>query len=481
VAGSVRIDKIGKPVVFVVTDNFVHDAKSAAEDTGMPRVRMVTVPADEYYKQRVSREEVKPIAVAAVNALIDGLIRPLTEEEAGTNAKQAEIERTIKVTAESYDAALEKFNQLFLDNHWGSGLPLVPPTPERVKWMLTGTKRSPQEVIGTVAPKNGKATIEKIAINAVMAGARPEYLPVIIAAMEALTDRSYDLLHVMSSTGSFTLQIVVNGPIAEEIGMNSGIGLLGYGFRANNTIGHALRLSLINLGHLWPGENDMALIGRPSSHTFYVFSENERSNPWEPYHVSLGYKKEDSCVTVSTVGSYSASLSGLVAFGGGAVFPWTPQSLLDSMVRTIKMGRDMMTVWKFGTAVPSPGKQFLVLHPEFAMELNRKGFTRKKLQEYLYEESRIPYEQLSPKEIASVRRRLADREIPEDRAAVFEESLKSGGKVPLLIRPEHCYVFVAGGIPGYSFGTSYFSTPPYGATAVLTKPIRDAALTKAGR
>jgi len=481
VAGSVRIDKIGKPVVFVVTDNFIHDAKSAAEDTGIPRLRMVTVPADEYYKRRVSREEVAPVAVAAVDALIDGLLRPLTEEERGTTAKQVEMAPTIKIIAESYDAALEKFNQLFLDNHWGSGLPLVPPTPERVKRMLAGTMRSPQEVIGTVAPKNGKATIEKIAVNAVMAGARPEYLPVIIAAMEALTDRSYDLLHVMASTGSFTLQIVVNGPIAEEIGMNSGIGLLGYGFRANNTIGHALRLSLINLGHLWPGENDMALIGRPSSHTFYVFSENERNDPWEPYHVSLGYKKGDSCVTVSTVGSYSASLSGLVAFGGGAVFPWTPQSLLDNMVRTIKMSRDMMTVWKFGTAVPSPGKQFLVLNTEFAMELNRKGFTRKKLQEYLYEQSRIPYEQLSPKEIASVRRRLADREIPDDQVAVFEESLKPGGMVPLLIRPEHSYIFVAGGIPGYSFGTSYFSTPPYGATAVLTKAIRGAVLTKAGR
>ena len=273
-----------------MTDNFVHDAKSGAEDTGMPRLRMVTVPADEYYKRRVSREEIKPVAVAAVNALIDGLTRPLTEEEASTKAKQAEMARTINVTAESYDAALEKFNQLFLDNHWGSGLPLMPPTPERVKWMLTGTKRSPQEVIGTVAPKNGKATIEKIAINAAMAGARPEYMPVIIAAMEALTDKSYDLLHVMASTGSFTLQIIVNGPIGEEIGMNSGIGLLGYGFRANNTIGHALRLSLINMGHLWPGENDMALLGRPSSHTFYVFSENERNDPWEPYHVSLGYK-----------------------------------------------------------------------------------------------------------------------------------------------------------------------------------------------
>jgi hypothetical protein len=194
--------------------------------------------------------------------------------------------------------------------------------------------------------------------------------------------------------------------------MNSGIGLLGYGFRANNTIGHALRLALINIGHLWPGENDMALVGRPSSQTFYVFSENERSSPWEPYHVSQGYKKEESCVTVSTVGSYGANASGLVTFGGGAVMPWTAQSLLDNMVRVIKTDRDAMTLWKLGTAMPSPMKHFLVLHPEFAMELDRKGFTRTTLQEYLYEQTRVPYEQLSAKEIASVQRRLADREIP---------------------------------------------------------------------
>ena len=159
--------------------------------------------------------------------------------------------------------------------------------------MLAGTARSPNEVIGTVEPKRGKATIEKIAINAVMAGAKPEYLPVIIAAMEGLTDKNYDLLHVMASTGSFTLQVVVDGPIAEEIGMNSGIGLLGYGFRANNAIGYALRLCLINTGLLWPAVNDMALVGRPSSHTFYVFAENQRNNPWGPYHVSEGYKKEE--------------------------------------------------------------------------------------------------------------------------------------------------------------------------------------------
>ncbi len=447
----------------------------------MPRLRMITVPADEYYKRRYSLEDIKPVALAAINGLIDGLTRPLTAEEASTKPKQAQAAGTIKFTAATYAEALEKFNQEFLDNHWGSGLPLVPPTAERVKWMLAGTTRSPNEVIGTVEPKRGKATIEKIAINAVMAGAKPEYLPVIIAAMEGLTDKNYDLLHVMASTGSFTLQVVVDGPIAEEIGMNSGIGLLGYGFRANNAIGYALRLCLINTGLLWPAVNDMALVGRPSSHTFYVFAENQRNNPWGPYHVSEGYKKEESCVTVMTVGSYSASSAGLVAFGGGAVFPWTPQQLLDNMVKTIMVGRNMDTVWKLGTAIPAPQKHFLVLHPEFVMELDRLGYTRKKMQQYLYGRSRVPYEELSAKEVAAFKRRLADKEIPADRVAVFEESLKAGGKVPMLLRPEDCVIFVAGGIPGYSFGDSYFSIPPHGTAAFMTRTIHGAALTKAGK
>ena len=170
--------------------------------------------------------------------------------------------------------------------------------------MLTGTSRSPNEVMGTVAPKNGTATIEKIAINAVMAGAKPEYLPVIIAAMEGLLDKEYDLLHPQTSTGHFNFVVMFSGPIAKEIDMNSWIGFLGHGWRANNTIGRAVRLSLLNLGHMWPAVNDMALVGRPSSHTLYTFAENEEYSPWEPYHVSQGYKPEDSCVTVSTVGGY---------------------------------------------------------------------------------------------------------------------------------------------------------------------------------
>ena len=474
------MDKTGKPTVFVVTDNFIHDAKSAAEDNAMPTLRMITVPAKDYYRRRISREEITPVAVAAFNPLVDAMIRPLTGEEANPKLKVVQKSEVIRIDAESYDLALEKFNQLFLDNHWGSGLPLIPPTPERVKWMLTGTKRSPQEVIGVVAPKKGVATIEKIAINAVMAGAKPEYLPVIIAAMEGLTDKNFDLLHVMASTGSFTLQILVNGPIAKEIGMNSGIGFLGYGWRANNTIGYAVRLSLINLGHVWPAENDMALVGRPSSHTFNTFSENEENSPWEPFHVAFGYKAEDSCVTVSTLNSYS-SLGSITVFGGGAVTVWSPQSILDKMVQTISRDRAFMTIWKLGTAIPSPSRHTILIHPEFAMEINRLGFTRKGLQKYLYERSVIPYEQLTQKEIESVQRRMDAGEIPQDRMAAFKEALKPGGKFPLLLRPEDIHIVVTGGIPGYALGSFYFSTPPYGVTAVQTKLIQGATLTKGGR
>jgi hypothetical protein len=228
-----RLEKLGKPGVFVATDNFGHDAKSAADDNGMPTIRIVTVPAREYYKHRITKEGVKPIAVDTITFLIEALTRPLSAQEANPKPKQMKLSQNVKVTAESYDLAVEKFNQLFVDNHWGDGLPLVPPTPQRVRWMLKGTNRSPQEVIGTVAPKNGIATVEKIAINAVLAGAKPEYLPVILAAMEGLTDKNFDLLHIATSSGSFTLLIMVNGPIAKEIHMNPGIGFLGYGWRAS--------------------------------------------------------------------------------------------------------------------------------------------------------------------------------------------------------------------------------------------------------
>jgi len=429
-----------------------------------------------------------PVAKAAMDALIEALTVPLTSEEANPKPKKMEMLGTITMTAENYELAVEKFNQLFLENHWADGLPVVPPTKEAVARMLGGTSRSPGEVIGTVAPKNGTATVEKIAINAVMAGAKPEYLPVIIAAMEGLTEKSFDLLHLSTSSGSFTLIIMVNGPIAKEINMNSRIGFLGHGWRANNTIGRAVRLSMLNIGHLWPAENDMALIGRPSSHTFYTFAENEENSPWEPYHVSLGYKKEESSVTVSTIGSYEG---GMTIYGGGAVAIWTAKSILEKMVADIGGNRRIFALFKRGVANPSahPRKHIFLIHPECAIELQRLGYTRESLQKYLYERTSIPYEDLSQDEIKGIQERIEasvaggiilSDVIPQSRLPVFKEALKPGGKVPIVVSPEDIHIIVAGGIPGYTFGISYIRAP-YTFSSHQIRPIHGATLTQAGR
>jgi len=474
VSGYSRIEKLGKPGIFVCTDNFALDATSAAEDFGIPMARMVALPASDYYRLRRSEKDVRPVAEAAIEKLIDGLTRPLSREEARITPKKEALE-PVTVTADTYAHAVQKFNDVFLANHWGDGLPLVPPTREAVREMLQGTSLSPAAVVGTVAPKNGIVTVGKIAINAVMAGARPEYMPVIIAAMEGITDPAYDDLHILTSSGSFNLAIMVSGPIAKEINVNSGIGMLGYGWQANSTIGRAVRLITINAGRVWPAETDMALVGRPSSQ-FYVFAENHDLSPWEPFHVSQGFKPEDSCVTISSVMSNPGNY-----FGGGAVEPWTPEQILDNITRTLLGSRPSMTGWRRGGPNPGPMKHILVFQPELAAELNRAGYTRASLQKLLYERATIPYEKLTPAEIASIQPRIDSGEIPPDRVPVFKEALNPGGRLPILDRPEDIRIVVAGGIPGYTFGMMYYREGLYAPTSDQTRKVRGATLTQAGR
>ncbi len=237
------------PGVYFTTTEFLDDAKSAARDDGMPGIRTIALPADKYYRARATNEELQPIASAVIDQMVDDLVRPLTAEETKPSQVQKQMENSnITVKGSDFQDAYQKVNDLFLDSHWADGLPIVPPTPKLVKAMLAATTRSPGEVLGQVAPKNGTATVEKIAVNAVMAGAKPEYFPVILAAMDGFLDPHYDLTHVQASTGSFTPIVIVNGPLATELDFNSGIGMLGHGWRANSTVGRSLRLALLNLG-----------------------------------------------------------------------------------------------------------------------------------------------------------------------------------------------------------------------------------------
>jgi hypothetical protein len=372
-----QMEKLGVPGVYLVSSQFLTDAKSAAADRAMPGMRLVTFPSDKWYKLRGTVEGVQPLADAALDPLIKALITPLTPQEAKPPQQARVPSPPIKVTGASYADAEGKLNEVFLERHLGDGLPLVPPTKEAVDAMLKGTARSRDEVVGKIPMKFGVATIEKIAINAVMAGAKPEYLPVIITAMEAFCDGEF--WHMMGSSGSFTLIIMVNGPIAKEIGMNAGIGFLGDCWRANNTIGRSIRLATRNIGHTWPAENDMALVGRPSPHTFFTFAENEEMSPWDPYHVSVGYRKNDSTVTVTKVGSYAGASGQTV--GGGAVATWTAQSVLDGMVAQMRNKGNGYYAW---------------FHPEAAQALVEAGLGgREKIQDWFSGKTGVPAKNIS--------------------------------------------------------------------------------------
>jgi hypothetical protein len=457
------------PGVYFTTTEFLDDAKSAAKDRGMPGVRTLALPADKYYVARANKQEVQPIAEAFFDKMVAALTRPLTAEEAHPDQARKQLESAnIKVTGKDFLDASEKLNELFLDNHWADGLPIVPPTPELVKAMEAGTTRSPKEVIGQVAPKNGTATVEKIAINSVMAGAKPEYFPVILAAMEGFLDKHYDLTHVVASTGSFTPVVLVDGPVAQELGFNSGIGMLGNGWRANSTVGRALQLSLLNLGQTWPQVNFMGLTGRLEAYTFYTFAEDTAKSPWEPYNVSQGFQAGDSTVTVSSSGNP-------VIFGGGAVAPWTAQGVIDQIATQI---RNRGVVW------PHAQKHILVLHPDCAVELANHGYTRKSLQEYLYEQTRVPYEKLNKQvsfgqgtEEEFIRASIADGRIRPDRAQIFLDNLKPGGRLPVVQSPDDFHIVVAGGSPGYDLLFTYPGTN----WAHQTVKITGATLTQAGQ
>ena len=379
---------------------------------------MLSVPSEKWYTLRRTLEEIRPVADETIDTIIDDLTRPLTPDEANPPREKKEDigPSEFVVTADSYPSSLEKFNELFLEDRMGDGLPLIPPTEERVRWMLSGTNRSPDEVLGKCPLKLGTVTIEKIAINAVMAGARPEYLPVIIAAMESFVGESGQgqdgefFFHTLGSSGAFNLVIMVNGPITKEINMNSGMGLFGHGWRSNNTIGRAVRLSTINIGHCWPRVNDMALTGRASAHTWFTFAENEEDSLWEPYHVSRGFKKADSTVTVGKVNSIYST------YGGGAVGLWKAESILDQMTERI----------------PKRGAAYIAINPEVHVELNKLGFNRQSVQEWLSEKVGMPAKDI--------------------------------------------HIVVAGGVPGYTVLWGMLNT-----NALVTKRIHGATLTKARR
>lgn len=258
------------------------------------------------------------------------------------------------------------------DRGWSDGLPLVPPTELRVIRMLAGTMRDPAEIIGDVPPDYAPCTIEKVAINAVMAGCKPEYLPVVIAAVEAALQDEFCMHGLLATTYFSGPMVVVNGPVAARIGMNAKGNALGQGNRANATIGRALQLVIRNVGGGKPGGVDRAALGNPGKYTF-CFAEDEAGSCWESLAVERGFPKE-----VSTVTLFAADgVQGIVDQKSR-----TPESLCRSFAAGLRVASHPKMVLA--------ADAFLVISPEHERVFRDAGWTKAQVKQRLGELLQIP-------------------------------------------------------------------------------------------
>lgn len=269
----------------------------------------------------------------------------------------------------------DEFEAIF-ERGWTDGLPVVPPSERRVLRMLAGTTRDPKEVLGLCPPNLVELTVEKVAINAVMAGCKPDYLPVVLAAVEAALDPAFSMHGVLATTMFVSPVVVVNGPVRRQIGMNALGNALGQGNRANATIGRALQLIIRNVGGGRPQEVDRATLGNPGKYT-YCFAEDEEGSSWEPLSNDFGIARGTSAVTLFA----GYGLQGIVDQKAR-----DPESLANSFAESLKVLHNI----KLAPACDA----LLVVCPEHERTFRAAGWSKARLLEELYKRCEIPVERL---------------------------------------------------------------------------------------
>ena len=315
-------------------------------------------------------------------------------------------------------AAPAELQDWFESQGWTDGLPVVPPTPALVADMVAGSGLAADAEVAPVGPSGVMATVEKLAINAVMAGCRPSYMPVIIAAVRALAVPAFNLAGIQATTHPVAPLLFVNGPIRARIGLNCGSNVFGQGVRANATIGRAIRLVMMNVGQGIPGRTDMATFGSPCKFTFCA-GENEEASPWEPYHVEHGMAATDSAVMVHAAEA--------------------PHNMQDHASNTAKelLITIASTINTLGNNnVGMCGETMLVLGPEHARILARHGMSKNDIRHELHAMMRVRFDRMG----VALRNYYRNRRPAIDCAPEVEE-------IPFVDTPEQILILVAGG-PG---------------------------------
>ncbi|MBN2239268.1 MAG: hypothetical protein JW712_05805 [Dehalococcoidales bacterium] len=347
---SIALEDAGKPTVILCNYGFVTDAYSAASGKGLPGIRPISenVPCES-----TIAADIEAGVLEAMDTIIDALTRPLTEQE--INPKPMDTEEKSRIV---FKGTLEEVNRFFYRRGWTDGMPIIPPTEEAVAEMLTGTDLPADHVVTKIIPRLGKATVEKIAVNAVMAGALPTYMPVLIAACRAVMEPKtrFDTFEV--STGSWAPCYIINGSIRKEININCSSGALSPGDMANATIGRAMGLIVKNIGGARKAIEDMGVLGNPSKYSL-VIGENEEECPWEPFQTGRGFTKEDNTLTVFYPNSYCQNIP----------MQTDDKGILQAMINNARNG----------------GMACFLINPPHSKYLANEGWTREKVVEYIAE------------------------------------------------------------------------------------------------
>jgi hypothetical protein len=320
----------------------------------MPGIRVI---AEPIACESTVTADIEAGVAGAMKDIVEGLTKPLTPEEQSPKPKTAKPPRI------AFKGTLEEVNRCFYGKGWTDGLPIIPPTEAAVAEMMTGTDLPPNHMVAKVIPRLGKATVEKIAINAVMAGALPTHLPFLIAAVQAVSDPKsrFDTFEV--STGSWAPFFAVNGPFRNDVNINCSSGALSPGNIANSAMGRALGLIVKNIGGARKAVEDMGVLGNPAKWGL-VLGEYEEESPWEPLSVERGFKKGDSTLTLFLPNTYIQTIPSETNAKG----------ILDILAR---MGPSSMSC--------------LVVIPSHAKILSSEGWTKQKVKEYIAEHAAPPF------------------------------------------------------------------------------------------
>jgi len=371
--------------------------------------------------------------LSPLNENIDKIVYGLTKWQPQVKAKGVYAAPKVTAKGTDYPEAVANLNLLFLKNSWSDALPLLPATPKSVDWILTGTDLARDKVVGNgkILPRGGIATVESLAVALAMAGGRPEYLPVVIAAVEAITNPVSDHQGWNATTCSVYPAVVVNGPVAKQIRLNSGYGLLGPHplYPAGGSIGRAIRLILLNLGGAVPGVGTMSIFGA-NRHTNIVYAEDEEGIPstWEPFSASFwGLPKGSNIVTVhqvQTAGNSSSCTTSTKELSLAHMYRWAAFLSVPHS-----------HYWN--TFAPRRIAATLLVARGTAAQLSDNGWTKKKMQEFLWTNSKMPW---------SVMENIGW----QDKADAAKTP--RGQPVPITLGPDNIAIIVAGGSQsGHSF------------------------------